>query len=301
MSTNDLRQASRDSAQLAYMTFIHHVREDKNGLFCFFEGKDSPYYRPRITQIFEGNYFPIRCSGKKKVIETYDLISPHREYDNYKKAFFVDSDFEPKLNNSAIYETPCYSIENLYTSKKSFGEILKSEWGISEVEDDFEKCTNLYENLQQEFHQKSTLFNAWYACLIDIRTSTQQKVNVNLDDKILGKFVTISLDSVSANYTVLDLKTKYPNAPEIDEETLQNKILNFEIKDKRLIFRGKFEIYFKFKVLEGLIKDSKNTKKYISKPIKKYNIDYNMLINQFSQYAETPDCLIEYLTMVVNN
>ena len=123
---DELRQ-SRGKAQVAYQDFILHTRANKEGLFCFFEGKDNAYYIPRVKQ-FTNKYHPINCGGREKVLKVYDLINNHREYDQYKKAFFIDRDFNPSLSppNPKIFETPCYSIENFYTSVNVFQEIIKN-------------------------------------------------------------------------------------------------------------------------------------------------------------------------------
>lgn len=165
MDVNELRRA-REESLAPYQEFEKHIREDKLGLFCFFEGKDSPYYYPRIKQATALTIFPIKCNGKKLVLKVYELIGYHREYEKYKKAFFIDRDFNESLNNPDIFETPCYAIENFYTSIEVFKEIVKNSWGLSETSEAYKICLDLYSKRQQEFHQVTLLFNAWYACLI---------------------------------------------------------------------------------------------------------------------------------------
>lgn len=299
MTAEELRKAREESANVAYLTFAKHIKSDKLGLFCFFEGKDSPYYISRVKNIFNGNYYPINCSGKSKVLKVYELIDYHREYDAYKKAFFVDRDFDSSLQNPKIYETPCYSIENLYTNIQSFGEILKSEFGLNETDDDFEKCINLYKTLQEEFHTHSMLFNAWYACLVFIKNSTNQQIGVKLEDSIPKEFVSISLGGISGNYDLPAIQAKYPSALEVTREAIEKKILEMQSQDMGKIFRGKFELDFMLKVLNEIIVDSKTTKYFVSKTIK-YSITNPQAISQFSQYAETPESLIEYIRYVVD-
>ena len=298
MTAEQLRKAREESANVAYLTFTKHIKSDKLGLFCFFEGKDSPYYISRVKSVFNGNYYPINCSGKSKVLKVYELINYHSEYDNYKKAFFVDRDFDFSLSNDKIYETSCYSVENLYTSPSVFCDILKSEFGIYETDDDFQQCINAYVKLQRNFHKASTLFNAWYACLIYIRNTTNQQTGVSLEDSIPKEFITITLSGIMSNYDILAINAKYPNASYVDNVTLENKISELESQDKGRVFRGKFEFDFMLKVLNALIFDSRTTKTFISKPIK-YNITNTQAISQFSQYAETPRELIEYIKEVI--
>lgn len=126
MSYLDKLKQSRNKPQVAYQEFNLYTRQNKDGLFCFFEGKDNAYYVPRIKH-FTDNYHPIMCGGRDKVLDVYRLINIHREYDKYKKAFFIDRDFNEPLapHNPPIFETPCYSIENFYVSVNVFKEILK--------------------------------------------------------------------------------------------------------------------------------------------------------------------------------
>jgi hypothetical protein len=298
MTAEQLRKAREESANVAYLTFAKHIKSDKLGLFCFFEGKDSPYYISRVKSVFNGNYYPINCSGKSKVLKVYELIDYHREYDNYKKAFFIDKDFDFSVLNPKIYETPCYSIENLYTSSLIFSDILKSEFGLHETDEDFERCVDVYKTLQKDFHAHATLFNAWYACLVYIRNTTNQQTGVNLKDSIPKEFVSISLGGISGNYDLTAIQAQYPDALKVDNESLESKILEIGLQDKGKIFRGKFELDFMLKILNALIIDSKGTKSFISKPIK-YSITNSQAISQFSQYAETPKQLIEYIEQVV--
>jgi hypothetical protein len=134
MSYLDKLKQSRNKSQVAYQEFALHTRQDKDGLFCFFEGKDNAYYVPRIKRFIKNNH-PIHCGGREKVLEVYRLITIHREYDKYKKAFFIDRDFNQPLppHNPPIFETSCYSIENFYVSVNVFKEIIKNEFHLSEV------------------------------------------------------------------------------------------------------------------------------------------------------------------------
>jgi tetratricopeptide (TPR) repeat protein len=299
MTVEELRKAREEAANVAYMTFTKHIKEDKNGLFCFFEGKDSPYYFSRIKSVYAGNYYPIVCSGKEKVLKVYELIDYHREHDCYKKAFFIDRDFDLPTQNPHIYETPCYGVENFYTSSTTFADILKNEFRLYETDDDFKRCVRKYADLQTAFHAHSTLFNAWYACLIYLRNTTKQLIGAKLEDHFPKEFVTISLNGISGSYDMAAIKTKYPDALEIAPNMLESKIVEMEAQDKAKIFRGKFELHFMLTILDALIWDSKNAKLFVSKPIK-YNIDYSQAISHFSQYAETPQDLIAYIEQISN-
>ena len=151
MSYLEKLRASRDKAQVAYQEFALSTRQKKDSLFCFFEGKDNAYYVPRIRN-YTDDYCPIRCGGREKVLAVYELITRHSEYDKYKKAFFIDRDFNQPLapRKPPIFETPCYSIENFYVSVDVFKQILINEFCLSEVSDSsFQVCVQLFKDRQQ--------------------------------------------------------------------------------------------------------------------------------------------------------
>lgn len=306
LSIEELRK-SRDKAQVAYHEFVLHTRQGKDGLFCFFEGKDNPYYIPRIKR-FTDKYHPIRCNGRDQVLESYRLIIIHSEYDKYKKAFFIDRDFNQPLQpcNPPIFETPCYSIENFYVSADAFKEILKNKFYLSEVSDDFVICLMLYMERQKEFHRAMILFNAWYACLIEIRNATGNKTGADLRKiNIFQKgFIDFTSESISAKYDFAKIKETFPDAIDVSENVLNAKIAEFTNCDHCKVFRGKYEMYFLIRIIELILQDSKNDKKHIKKKIKfdfGERLSNEQAMDIFSAYAETPESLNDYLIQVIKN
>lgn len=298
-----LRQ-SKDKAQVAFQEFALSTRKYPNHLFCFFEGKDNPYYVPRIKR-FTQYYQPIKCGNRDSVLKIHTLISNRPEYSNYKKAFFIDRDFNNTLDqsNPPIFETPCYSVENLYVSANVFKEILINEFHLSEFSDSniVEVCISLYQDRQDEFHDAVCLFNSWYACLIEIRNSTGKTTGVNLDEKLPKGYIDVTLQSVTCKYDLDTIKSTFPDATELEETTLNNKLIEFANCDRRNVFRGKYEMQFLIKFIQLLLQDS-NTAKSVVKSKINYafgdNLSNQQAINVFEGYAETPEGLIEYLRTV---
>jgi hypothetical protein len=304
MSYIEKLRKSREKAQVAYQEFAVSTRKGKDGLFCFFEGKDNAYYVPRIKR-FTDNYHPINCGGRDEVLDVYRLITIHSEYDKYKKAFFIDRDFNEPLpdHNPPIFETPCYSIENFYVSLDVFKEILINELHLSEVRDEaFQVCIRLFTDRQQEFHQATALFNAWYACLVEIRNKTGNQTGVNLDDKLPKDFLDFTLDSVIAKYDFEKIKQTFQQALEVSEDTLNTKLAEFTNCDQCKVFRGKYEMQFLVTIIELILQDSSNAQKYIKSKIKftfGEKLSNDQAISIFSTYAETPETLNDYLKQVI--
>jgi len=299
MSYIEELRKSKDKPQVAFSEFALSTRIFPAHLFCFFEGKDNAYYVPRIKR-FTNDYQPILCGGREKVLGVYRLIMNHIEYANYKKVFFIDSDFNLPLpaHNPPIFETPCYSIENLYTSANVFREILINELHISEVSDiTFETCMQLFTERQREFHDAVCLFNAWYACLIDRRNNERKKTGVNLEDKLPKGFIEFSLQRITTKYNFETIKQTFPDATEISEEMLHAKFSDFLACEQRLVFRGKYEMQFLITFIDLMIKDSLTDQQFFKSKIdfSFYNtLNNEKAINVFSGYAETPENLLAY-------
>lgn len=296
----------RDKATVAYQEFVLHTRNNLESLFCFFEGtrgSDNSYYVPRIKQYFN-NYQPIRCSGRKNVLKVHELIVAHNEYDKYKKAFFIDKDFneETFIFNPPIFETPCYSVENLYVSHNVFSEILKNTLLIAETNPSYQVALDLYKNRQAEFHHATILFNAWYACLIEIRNAAGLETGVNLDDRMPKGFIDFSLKSISSNYDYNKIKDAFPHSLEVEPEILKKKIKEFESCEQHKIFRGKYEMYFLLRMIELMLQDSVNDRLFFLNKIKFIfgeKLSNDQAIAVFSGYAETPQSLINYLKKIL--
>lgn len=297
---------SKNKPQVAYQEFALSTRKFPRHLFCFFEGKDNAYYVSRIKRFTE-KYYPIKCGGKQYVLDVYSLITGKEEYKKYKLGFFIDRDFHQSIGNIVppVFETPCYSVENLYVSLSVFREILTNEFHISEVSDeDFRKLSDLYEQRQKEFHQSVLLFNAWYSCLIQKREEENVKTGVTLDDKLPNNFVEINLHRVSSRYDFQKIKETFPNAIEVDYADIEQKMKLFQTLEMHKEFRGKYELEFLIKMIREILKDSRTEREVVNSKISfsfgdGSNLGHQQVLNIFEAYAETPESLINYLIGII--
>lgn len=304
MNVNDLIKAREESSNVPYQEFIKLIREYPDELVCFFEGKDHHYYYTRIKQVTTLNIHSVNCKGRERVLKVHELISYHQEYNKYKKAFFIDRDFNQPLppQNPPIFETPCYSIENFYVSLEVFKEILKHEFCLSAVSNEsYQICVKLFTDRQQEFHSAVILFNAWYACLIDIRNTQNLETGVKLNKKLPKGFLNFTLSSISSNYDLQKIKEEFPNATEVTEENLNRKLLEFKNCEQHKVFRGKYELYFLLSFIELILKDSRESQNFINDKINvsfSEQLSHEQALNIFSRYAETPENLITYINTI---
>jgi len=294
MSVENLR-ISRSNPVAIFTEFTRFYKKYKFALYCFFEGEDSKYFGIRISNISrpEKDIY-LSCGGKAGVLGIHRMLLARKEYENIRAAYFIDKDFDVSIrasNLSQIYETPCYSIENFYTSSKCFSRILKSEFKLTEINEDFDKCISLYIKLQEEFHDAVELLNVWIAC------QRQNSSKLNISDLSILRFVNIDLDKITVRYTIDDLYTRFENSSAISQEKLDAKKAELLASNRQKSFRGKFEIEFLFKVLLKLIEESnKDSSPYFTKKLAvKFSLQKNNIISALSQYADTPDCLHIYL------
>lgn len=264
-------------------------------VYCFVEGYDMAYLSSRISDLFNDKWDSIQCNGKKNLLEVYSYLKGMHTYDRYAKRFFVDADFDRNEDlGDDIYVTVCYSIENLYVSISCIEKILKTEYGIDEIEnpDKFKKCMDLFCIRLKEMHYAILLFNAWYAALHDMDGWNHR--GVCLDNKFPSKFIKYDFSNkIEAQYTIDDIRAEYPDVPEIDKELLEKRRL-WLAEDPQNRGRGKYEIEFLMKYMMFLNADAKGRMEYtVKKNVPMLNMD--RMISMYSQYADTPDDLKYYI------
>jgi hypothetical protein len=299
MSVNTLRE-SRGKAQAVFMKFTRLYKQDPSALYCFFEGEDSKYYGVRIKNIIRPEkYFYFSCSGKDGVLGIHKMLSARKSYANVKAAYFIDRDFDESIRErglNEIYETPCYSIENFYTSVQCFSEVLRSEFNLREPDENFERCVSLYIKLQEEFHNAVELLNTWIAC------QRAKSSPLNISDISVSLFVKIDLNQITQKYVIDDLYRMFPGAIAISQEELDARLTEFRSITRQKSFRGKWEIEFLRKFLEKL-KHEANTANYhyFTRKVKVVlSLSEINIISDLSQYADTPDCLDSYLKSFIS-
>jgi hypothetical protein len=308
MTVEELRRG-REQPQVGYTEFVLAVKRYPTHLFCFFEGGGDPiYYISRIKSVTT-TYQTIICGRKSSVIAVNALIAGRREYNGYKTAFFIDRDFNAPLapRTRPIYETPCYSIENFYTSAAAFKCILTNLFKLSEFSEsnpDHDNLLNLYQERQREFHEATLLFNAWYACLIEQREQQGRLIGVQLKADLPKGWVTSGLSGVQQNYTLTTIQQEFPDAALVDDALLQQKIAAFEQADQGNVFRGKYELGFLVKFIRLVLTDSKSKQRAVTTAKINFSfgdassIGQEQALTVFSACADTPEGLIAYLKLV---
>lgn len=292
---------ARNKGVVAFSRYCQEKKKYRDYLFCFFEGEDAKYYFPRIEKYSGYEYNKIihyNCGGKKGVLKALNLVEKNNDEVFTAKAFFIDSDYDTTIyNNSLLYQTPCYSIENFYTSKEAFSKMLNREFGINTTEKDFLKCCSDYSQRQQEFHDATIYINSWLVCQ-RMHEEVEEKYKIVLSDfKISKLFSKITIDSIVSKGKINreKLEELFPNSKNIEEYEIERKIEYFKHGDTGKLFRGKFEIEFLKKIIDSL-KEKNRTGGYFSKKYTSVHIDPNTnTLSSLEDYADTPQCLIDFL------
>ncbi|MCW2259613.1 MULTISPECIES: DUF4435 domain-containing protein [Sphingobacterium] len=292
MQPKELLQQTQ-SPQVAFHRFILLHRKHKTDLFCFFEGSDSQYYFPRINNYNENNH-TIVCGNKKSVLESYEIIK--KKYPIYKTVFFIDSDFDDPIQKKDLYVTFGYSIENFYCTVDVLSRILKNEFFLKISDKEYLDAINTFNKRQQEFHDATSLFNLWYYSAKLKARNNSTIVKACLNDIFIKEFIQFKFDSITWNYTLNDIKIKFPEAIDISEEDLNANRTDFYSKDPVFRFRGKYQFEFMLKFINYLINDANNAKTILKKKTK-FKIDTAIALSQLSQYAETTKCLKDFLNI----
>ncbi len=294
-----------------FMEFTRIFTKKPECLICFFEGEDDKYYGFRIKEILGIEWKGIDCGGKQRVISLFRILAnhSHEPYRKAKTAFFVDRDFDgpqPPEIRSEVYETPCHSIENFYTTSECFMRIIEIGFKIKEFENEenekeslFEKCLRLFVETQKQFHDAVSPLNAWM--FLVRKQNAYQQTKTYFDKITLENLMSIDIAYVRVKQPVSDYLEHLFPCHGISDAEIDEKVETFSKDDRCKVFRGKQEIDFLLKFLtkikEDLCNDSPkhfDRKRKISflVPSPKNMRD---ILSALSQYATTPECLRMYL------
>lgn len=199
--------------------------------------------------------------------------------------------------NANIYQTPCYSIENFYSSVECFGRIMNREFGINSIDSDYNKCVADYCQRQRDFHSCTEFFNIWLSCQRAEEEINQKKAVVLNDFRIAKLFSEISIVKVEAKQAIDEdlLRNYFPKAYDLDEQKVAEVSASWSSRKAQQVYRGKFEMEFLRKILESLVAQNK-AHTYFSEVYNCVHLNpgSNML-SSLSAYADTPSSLIAFL------
>lgn len=288
-------RSGREIAPTAFISFTSAYDYFNSHIFCFYEGEDGKYYNQKTKTILGENIITIKAGNKKEVLKIWRKIKNDSSYQNVSKCFFVDRDMDkpPEDIDDDLYITPCYSIENLYTTKNVFENILQSEFSCDKFDEDYPKCMSKFTELQEQFNEIMLEFNA----LVLLRNKKSLgNGKVSLSSVKTTNLVVVAIDKITKHtkyeHVITDLKEKL----DVSDEEIANSISELKAcGEYNFLFRGKNQLDF-FVNFIAMLKQLHNNGKFFSKIRACVSIDITSnRLSELSQYAEFPVCLKEFL------
>ncbi len=305
MSVDDLRKAQSDYS-VAWLKFIQSYPKYPQALFCFFEGDDMKYYGIRIDlKVKPLDKYYLTCHGKQGVLRIADLIA--KKYTKAWCAFFIDSDFDDPsefANIPYLYVTPCYSVENLYVTKNCFCNILRSELKIDNDDgSDTDRCiaTEMYTKTMDQLLNAMKLLNGW----LFIQHKKAKEVGskcLDINNLVICDLISCNLSGITTQYDYATIMNKCPNSHSVSDAELNEAIEYLTSSERIFKYRGKWLLQIFAIFIRLLVQDANK-----SKPVfftRKYKSSLSIsgnILSDLSQYADTPDCLIEYFNTLAQN
>jgi len=311
MSTDLLERFSQavSSATSVYTKFaLDYSPQKTDTVYCFVEGnEDIKYYGFRLKSSLACEVKHYICRGRDTVEKVYEMISDKDEYIGAKQACFIDKDYSKSTSTNCLYVTPCYSIENLYTSNQALIEILRSEFSMADNHPDFIKTLYIYEDLKKKFHDELTYLNAWLACQYDYRIQNNIKTRLCIDETLKKHMRSIIRVDMTGIKTFSDLQEKeslmnlFPNAPIIDEDTIASMLASFDGQELGKLYRGKFELCFFVQFINRVKEQlcSKNSTIFSERHKCTLSVEPANAISALTQYADTPKCLVNFIASII--
>ena len=303
MNRVEIMVASRDDLSVKFKQFMNIIREKKTPMI--FEGEDGKYYSARIDAFFEQPWDSIDAGGKPKVIALREKVKANPIYKEKIALYFVDSDFEDNLdigNQTDIYITPCYSIENLYFTEALIRNVLRDEFKISESNEEsenFHLAIQRFNELKGQFLSEMKYFNHLiYYVRIVYEKSDSNSSKLNLNNVSLEDLLKVTLTSVNKVYNEREPKSIFKDLNEDIDVDLDLAENFFDTKDVEKFYRGKQNLEFMRKIID-LMKEDRNKKQNRTLFATKGNVSLNLTkgncISELSKYADTPSCLKSFL------
>jgi hypothetical protein len=299
-----MMKQERSSVSVHFQTFIRKA-SDRSLTICLLEGEDAKYLGIRLD--ITSTPFPwhaIDCSGKKNVLALYKIITNHQIYKNSLIAGFVDLDFDEPLENEfkadKIYETPCYSIENLYCTNECLSKVFSAEFKFNNNIENINLIDQVLDNfrmMQNKFHQVMRPVNVWVKAHRKKECSEGFK-SLNLHNVNLDKIVKIENGGVVVSKVSTEsIPSLFSDCYQLSQNELEASELELPTTDCHMHFRGKYELEFVRQYLSSIkVECDKPTSEFYNpKCAVKLSLSKGNFISELSQYASTPDCLKAFI------
>lgn len=302
--------ALKDAGSSASVKFLEVTRahaKKPQAAICIFEGDDEKYYSCRLSSMLGQNFWVgINTGGRSLVLDVRKLILQHPVYKNCEFMCFIDKDYDDWLINpdpERIYITPCYSIENLYASKSCLVGVLSAEFRVTdfnEMSAEFSVCMEIFDQRMAELCECLLPFNIWAKSRALMARDKKPVPKVYLNDATLDKLVIFDLKSCKINYDPTDISSilKKSSNDDFCTDAVREASTSFPMASRMNRYRGKQQIEAFRVFLAALREDCVNAGGIVFREKKKVKMEFDAkkdLLSELSQYADTPECLRDFL------
>jgi hypothetical protein len=289
----------RNAPAVKFMEFIKLRAREPDAVICFFEGEDQKYFGVRLDMAHPPiKWQPIDCGGKSIVLKLFTLVRDHAEYSKTPAAYFVDQDFDGGLEahyRGAVYQTPCYSIENCYATETCFLRVASAELKVSPDGEEaaiHAELLSRFRERQSEFDAAIRPVNAWIKAHRKLEQEERTSKRLNLSQFTVDNFVVIAWDGVTR--VPDELSRIFKDGEALSAEQLKEADDSFGDEGFTSKFRGKFECDF-LRTFLVCLKDVRVPPLAQIGPRLRLQLSRRNFISELSQYADTPPCLRQFI------
>lgn len=305
MNRVDKMSSDAEEFSTKFMEFMRVVGNNPELLVCIFEGEDEKYYSCRLQTILNNvTWECINTGGRTPAIDLFNTIKDHPMYSTYKYLCFIDRDYDDIYENHApskIYSTPGYSVENFYFSLTCLKKTLSAEFNIkpeNELKHLYDRYTQLFQKVQEEFIKEIRGFNIW-AKTNYIMNKSSPPLKMSIKSIKTNDLLDINLESINSKYDPDDISSVFPHLKnsELCQLSYHDAKLKLSDQDPKLSFRGKNCSDFMRLYLLAIKSEIQTLEfKKNEKPTIRINFSKDNFLSEISQYADTPSCLIQFLS-----
>lgn len=283
--------------------FLQQYNENDNAIHVFYEGNDDPsFYSNYFEQKKKVKIFYYQAENKKGIYEIHSKIN-WTAYKKNRSLFFADKDFsdilmEKYVNDTNIFVTKYYSIENYLVCKPIFNRILRD---ILHIDDEkfIKSCYKLFEKNLKLFTIQVQPIIAWIIYHRSINSSLQLN-NFKISDIFyFDENLNIIRNRTCKGYSVqgyLLYKTKLTHTNQCWKGILKYYREIQKIHPHKSYLRGKYEIWFMVAYINKLV-EIINSKKSKGEPKIKmqFNLNAENAIELLGPRLKKPADLAKFL------
>lgn len=301
-ATPEALREARGAYVVAYIEVVRIFSRSHEILLGVVEGKDAPYYLPRIvawltSRTIEGQPRLVPAKGKSNVLAVREALEANPSIPDNSIFFIVDKDFGigdcPARGDT--YETAGYSVESFYVSKETIEKVIRYEILQGETSENIDKVVSrllvAFDELATKFDDEVGDFHFWAKAQ---REKMARRVSLSPYDR--RSYCSIAINNGCFEMSVkkfepndFDEKDHHPTTNEIEAVTIDGKI-GLEL------IRGKQSALFIISFLEAAtsyLRLSLNGSD--SEAIRNIEVSLKTFVSKLSVHAKTPTEFFDFL------